>query len=1142
MAELDDRVAALSAEKRELLLQRLSQKRGAKSNTEIHALPRDSNRFPLSYAQQRLWFLDQLDPGNCSYNNHAMLRIRGELDVEAMGRSIEEIIRRHEVLRTTFGMEAEQPIQIIGPGSRFELPIVDLQSLTRAEAEAEVVRVAEQEVRRPFELTKGPFLRVKLLKLADPEQHVLLLVMHHIVSDGFFLKVFVGELAELYGAFSNGQASPLDELPIQYADYSVWQREWLQGECLEDHLSYWTRQLDALPLLQLATDYPRPAQITYRGARESLMLPKNLMAALHALSQRNGVTLFMTMLAAFQVLLSRYTQQDDIVVGSPIANRNRGEIEGLIGFFVNSLTLRSDLSGNPSFRELLGRVREVALGAYSHQDMPFEKLVEELRPERDQSRSPLFQVMFAMQNLPLEDLELSGLNLSMESLDVETTRFDLEMHLWDAPNGLNASLVYNTDLFESSTVARMLEHYRVLLEGVVSDPGKPISERPIMTETERAQLVEWNDTRTEYPRNAGIHELFEAQVERDSTSIAVVCPDRFMTYGELNAHSNQLARHLQSVGVGSESRVGVCMERSSELMISLLGVLKAGAAYVPLDPDHPDERRAFMLADSGANVLLTQERLEADLPAAFEGTVVRIDADWPAIASESDTTLATHVHAHSLAHVIYTSGSTGRPKGVCISHRAVARLVMNSDYIDVDAGDRFAQTSNFSFDAATFEIWGALLNGARLVILRKEVLLAPRDLAAAIADHRISVLFLTTAVFNQAAREIPDAFASLEYLLFGGEAVDPRWVRAVLSNAAPTHLLHVYGPTETTTYATSQLITSVPEGATTLPIGRPIDNTQTYVLDPLGQLVPIGVPGELWIGGDGVARGYLNRPGQTAEKFLPNPFSPPGAEPGDRLYRTGDRVRTLADGRIEFLGRVDDQIKLRGFRIEPGEIEAALVKHPDVADAVVILREDEPGNRRLVGYVVASTAAFEDEISGGAEPATQSAFDTGTLRMYLQEQLPSYMVPAALVPLEVLPLNANGKIERKALPRPDGSHRGEGEDFVAPTTPLEITLAKIWCELLGLEKVGIHDNFFDLGGHSLMATQVASRLRDTIQVELPIRTLLTASTVERLANALLEDPEQRERILTTSELFLQIEALSDRHVEAMLAGDETSSP
>jgi len=1064
--------------------------------------------FPASFAQQRLWFLDQLLPGNTIYNVPTVIRLTGSLNLAALEQTFNEIVRRHETLRTTFKALDGQPVQVIPaeicaniPNLTIPISVLDLQQLPVNEQEIEAKCIITAEIERPFDLSSGPLLRVIVLVLSKTE-HILLLNMHHIICDDWSIGVLIREVGTLYAAFAKNQVSPLLELPLQYADFAHWQREWLQGEVLQTQLAYWRQQLNSISMLHLPTDKPRPAIQSYQGETQFIELPLKLTDALEKLSQQEGATFFMTLLAAFQTLLYRYTHQEDIAVGSPIANRNRSEIEGLIGFFVNSLVLRSNLSGNPTFRELLGRVREVTLGAYSHQDLPFEKLVEELHPQRNLSHHPLFQVVFSVQNAPMSALELPGLVPSFINIDLQKTRFDLELHLWKCSEdyrslwganwkyseGLRGVMVYNTDLFDKATISRILEHFKTLLSSIVANQEQRIANLPLLSEVERHQiLAEWNNTQADYPQDKCIHHLFEEQVYQHPNSIAVIFNSEQLTYQELNNRSNKLAQYLQKLGVGSEVLVGICISQSIEMIVGLLGILKAGGVYVPLDPSYPQERLKFMLEDAQVSVLLTQENLLKH----FEGfpNAICIDKGWEVINQESKENPKSDLNSDNLAYVIYTSGSTGKPKGVAVTHKAVNRLVCNTNYIKLSPDDKIAQASNTSFDAATFEIWGALLNGAQLVGICKDVTLSPHEFALQLRQKSISVLFLTTALFQQIARDVPQAFSSLRYLLFGGETVNSRWVKKVISSGAPKNLIHVYGPTENTTFSSYYYVQELPESARFISIGRPISNTQFYILDTHLELVPIGIVGELYISGDGLAREYLNRPELTTEKFIPNPFI---NKAKTRLYKTGDLARYLPDGNIEFLGRIDNQVKIRGFRIELSEIEAVLSQHQAVRETVVIVGEDIPDDKYLVVYVVPN----QEQI-----PTQETESFASQLRKFLKEKLPEYMIPKAYVILESLPLTPNGKVDRSALPAPNTAtfHK---QDYVAPRSQLEKLLAEIWAKVLGKEHVGVHDNFFELGGHSLLATQLTSRIRDTFQIDLPVRNLFEAPTVEQLAKCI----------------------------------------
>ena len=892
-------------------------------------------------------------------------------------------------------------------------------------------------------------------------------------------------MASLYEAISHGTVPSLPELPIQYADFAEWQREWLKGEVFASQVSYWKEQLAGkLPILELPTDHPRPAVQTYKGKRKARVLHKTLHEGIKALSEREGVTLFMTLLAAFQTLLHRYTGQDDIIVGSPIANRNQLEIERLIGFFVNTLVLRTDLSGNPTFRELLKRVREVALGAFVHQDLPFEKLVEELRVSRDLSYNPLFQVMFVLQNAPREPLQLSGLTLTPLDAETDTAKFDLTMELIEEPEGLASSIEYNTDLFDTDTVERMAGHFQALLQGIVSNPDARLSELPLLTEPERHRLlVEWNATQTDYPRDKCIHELLEEQVERTPDAVALFFEDQRLTYRELNRRANQLAHYLRRLGVGREVLVGICMERSLEMVVGLLGILKAGGAYVPLDPAYPKDRLAFMVEDTRIAVLLTQRRMIPVIPACTL-KMLYLDADWDFVAGESDQNVPAQSTADSLAYVMYTSGSTGTPKGVEVLHRGVVRLVLNTNYARLDGKETFLQLAPISFDASTFEIWAALLNGATCIVYTADAL-STGKLADVIRRHSVTTLWLTASLFNAVIDEDSQALRGISQLLIGGEQLSAPHVRRAQEALPGTQIINGYGPTENTTFTCCY---SIPQGlardTTTIPIGRPIANTEVYILDKHLQLVPVGVPGELYTGGDGLARGYRNRPDLTEEMFIPHPFR---TKPGARLYKTGDLVRCCPDGNIEFLGRIDHQVKIRGFRIELGEIESVLGRHGSVREVVVMVREDVPGDKRLVAYII---------------PEGEQTPSVSVLRQYLKEKLPEYMVPNAFVMLEKLPLTPSGKVDRRALPAPEHTRPELEETYVAPRTPVEQSLAEIWADVLGVERVGVNDNFFELGGHSLKAVQLFVRIRKWAGIDLPLATLFRSPTVRALAELL----------------------------------------
>lgn len=947
------------------------------TSTPLIPISRNGN-LPLSFAQQRLWFLDQLVPNNAFYNTPAAVRLTGSLNLAALQETFNEIVRRHAALRTTFATVEGQPVQAIAPTLTLSIPVIDLRQLPAAERDNEARRLTTQEAQRPFDLSKGSLLRVTLLRLEEAE-YVLLMILHHIVSDGWSMGVLIREIATLYAAIISEKPSPfLPPLAIQYGDFAFWQRKWLQEvgttqeSPLQTQLAYWRQQLDGISELNLPTDRPKPAVQTYRGATQFLQLPKSLSEALEALSQQEGVTLFMTLLAAFQTLLHRYTQQEDIAVGSPIANRNRSELEGLIGFFVNSLVLRTNVSGNPTFRELLSRVREVALGAYAHQDLPFEKLVEELHPERNLNQNPLFQVVFALQNAPMEALELPGLTLSpLQFVDTGTTRFDLEFHLWerrqnnglgaDSSEGIGGFVVYSTDLFDAVTITRMLGHFQTLLEGIVANPEQRIVELPLLSAAERYQLlVEWNNTQVEYPTDQCIHQLFEAQVKRTPDAIAIVFEDRQLTYRELNSRSNQLARYLQKQGVGAEVLVGLCVERSVEMVVGMLGILKARGAYVPLDSSYPAERLSFMLEDAQVSVLLVQEQLFGRLPNAIASSqpdvtlhkprIICLDKDWEIITQESEANPVSNVTADNLAYVIYTSGTTGRPKGVQIEHRALLNLVFwHQQEFAVSSHDRATQIAGVAFDACGWEIWPYLTAGASIYFPNNEIRQLPEKLKDWLESKAITISFLPTPLAEKILLLDGWNNSTLRLVLTGGDTL-----HQYPSPSHPFQVVNNYGPTENTVVTTSGIVPTRESvetyGNTSVAptIGRPIANTQAYILDKHLQPLPIGVAGELYIAGDGLARGYLYNPDFTTERFIPNSFS---NQPEARLYKTGDLVRYRPDGNIEFLGRLDEQVKIRGYRIELGEIESVLSQHPTVLQTVVTVREDVLDEKRLVAYV-----------------------------------------------------------------------------------------------------------------------------------------------------------------------------------------------
>ncbi len=1086
------RISALTPEQRALLELKLKKQKPGQAASQLLPRERDgSDRWPLTLDQERLWFIHKLDPTSAVYNINISSRIDGAFDLAVFRRGVEELLRRHETLRTYFVEESGTPMQVVAPSLAVEVPVVDLRGLPADRREAEEARILKTHATLPFDLSAIPLWRAMLTRL-DEEAYGLHVTMHHTITDWWSLNLFPRELGIIYSAFQAGRPSPLPELPLQYADFAVWQRRWLQEDGLKKLIDYWTNQLAGAPhVLELPGDRPRLPTQSSRGAAYRFKLPKTLYDQLKTLSRAEDATIFMTLLAAFDIVVARYSGQDDFLVGSPSANRNRPGTENLIGYFLNTLVLRAQLSDDPTASEFIRRIRRVVLDAYTHQDMPFGDLVTRLNPERDLSRMPLVQVSFvflvvgdqsAIGDLSVQGVE--GLQFTPIIFDMGLSRYDLTVGVWESSNGLHGHFEYNTDLFDEATIERLFRHFQSVLEAMVAQPDTRVHDLPLLSPEERRQLlVSWNQTTADYPRDRCVHELFEEQAAATPDAVALDAGGERLTYGELDERSNRLAHHLVSLGVSAETPVALCLERSVDLVVAMLAVLKAGGYYVPLDPGYPLERLALMLSDSGAPVVLTREEWLDALPAHW-GRVVCLDADSDEIALHEATSLGRRASADNLAYVIYTSGSTGTPKGVAVNHRNISRLVLNTDYVALDASDRIAHVSNVCFDAATFEVWGALLNGAQLVIIDRETALSPRQFAGELGERGVSTMFLTTALFNQMAGEAPEGLRGLRHVLFGGEAVDAGRVRDFLREGGdPERLLHVYGPTENTTFTTWQLVAEVKEAAHTVTIGRPIANTTVYLLDARMQPVPIGVPGELYTGGEGLARGYSNRPELTAERFVPDPF---GAEPGERLYRTGDLARFLPDGEIEFVGRVDNQVKVRGFRIEPGEVEAALHSHPAVAEAVVVARGEASGEKRLVAYLVCEE---EREQPTAAE-----------LREHLGRRLPEYMIPSAFVSLAELPLTASGKVDRRALPEPKGMGEvARAEQFVAPRTVTEELMCGIWGEVLRVGQVGVADNFFDLGGHSLLATQVLSRVRETFGMELPLRHVFELPTVAGFA-------------------------------------------
>jgi amino acid adenylation domain-containing protein/non-ribosomal peptide synthase protein (TIGR01720 family) len=1052
----DDLVRDLSINKKGILgWLRETAKAEPDEALQIAPVPRDAQGV-LSFAQERLWFLDQIEPGDPAYNIMMALRFEGVLDIDALSASLEAIVARHAVLRTSFGSENGRPLQRIAAQVSLDVAHADLSALEPTRRAAELAHMLRSEARRGFDLSCAPLIRAALARLA-PSHHVLMLTVHHIVSDGWSLGVLYRELAALYRERAAEVPARLPELPVAYADFAASQRQWARTARIERQLEYLRASLRHLPVLNLPTDHTRPPVQTSNGAAQFCTLPASLRTQLEAVGRSQGATLFMTLLAAFAILMQRYCAQDDVVLGSPAANRRHSATEGVLGMFVNMLVMRLDASGEQSFTAMLLRVRETVLKAYAHQDVPFEMLVEEFGGERDLSRNPLFQVVFAEQAPFPSAVDLGAVTLRPEPIEAGSARFDLEAHVSTSESGIHVAFIYNTDLFEAQTVGRMLSHYQRVLEEVVRVPERPLNELSFLEANERRQaVVEWNQTTTLYPRDCAIHELFEQQAAASPEATAIAYHEHVLSYAALNARANRLARRLRAAGVDRETLVGLCVERSLDCIVAMLAILKAGGAYVPLDPEYPPARLAFMLEDTGASVLVTQARLRQRLP-EYAGQVIEIDADQDAGGEALAANLGLPCDGARLAYVMYTSGSTGVPKGVCIEHRSVIRLVRSTNYLELGPQEVLLQFAPISFDASTLEIWGALLNGAKLAVHPPGVV-SLDELAREIRHHGITVLWLTGALFRQMVDLHLEDLRGVRQLLAGGEALSVPHVLRVLASLAPgARFINGYGPTENTTFTCCHVMDAESRVGATVPIGRPISNTRVYVLDARMRPVPVGVPGELYIAGDGLARAYWNRPELTAERFVQNVLE---EEPGARLYRSGDLVRARPDGSIEYLGRLDQQIKIRGFRVEPGEIESVLARHASVRDAVVVCREDRPGDKRLVAY---------------ATPRPGAVPSAAALRAFVANELPGYMVPAAVVVMDSLPVTSNGKVDRSALPAPRRDKRTAADS--RPHDDVERALVDVWREVLRIEEVGTEDNFFELGGDSILTIQMVAAAR-----------------------------------------------------------------
>ncbi|MEB3358050.1 MAG: amino acid adenylation domain-containing protein [Synechococcales bacterium] len=1128
---LAKRLATLPPPKRDAFL-RLLQKEGIEP-TKLPIVPvtdRQTNTFPLSWPQERLWFIHQLEGPSATYNIHLVLRISSPIRVEALEKTLDAIAQRHDILRTTFDTVEGKPVQIIHdpvatPGN-WPLRIEDWQDWAfdpqgqpYPELETKLRAFTRQQAQIAFDLTTLPLARATLLQLS-PNCSMLCLEMHHIIWDAWSTGVFAQEFSQFYQAYSQGQTPTLSPLPIQYVDYAVWQRQWLQGTVFATQIDYWKQQLADVPvLLELPSDRPRPAIQGFQGNTHIMRLDSTLSQQINALAQKHQVTLFMVLLAAFQLLLRRYSGQHDIVVGSPIANRQRAELEPLLGFFINTLALRTQIDDSDTVSQLLSQVRRTTLDAYAHQDVPFEQIVDALQLKRTLAHSPLFQVLFVLQNAPMAALELPDLALTPLVEETHIAKFDLTLEIEDSDQGLVGYWIYNSDLFEADTIARMGCHFEILLTAMVEDESQLVGTLPLLSPAERQQiLVDWNHAVTVPSQpQCCIHELFEQQVSLRPDAVAVVYDQEQLSYQDLNSKANQLARHLQTLGVGPETLVGICVERSLEMVVGLLAILKAGGAYVPMNPSYPPERLQFMLQDTQVSVLLTHTALLEKVTQLTQQSaqIVCFDRDWADLAHHSPLNLSTALTPANLAYVIYTSGSTGTPKGVMVSHQNVVRLFKTTEPLyHFNHQDCWTLFHSYAFDFSVWELWGALGYGGRLVIVPYWVSRSSQEFYDLLIEQQVTVLNQTPSAFSQLIQvdaSHPADALTLRYVIFGGEALAVESLRPWFEKHGDQHpqLVNMYGITETTVHVTYRPLNKADLECSISPIGRALGDLQSFILDSFLQLVPIGVPGELHIGGPGVARGYLNRPELTVERFIDHPFG------SGRLYKTGDLARYLPDGSFEYLGRIDHQVKIRGFRIELGEIEAVLRQHPQLRDVVVMVQPDPAGQSRLVAYLTPQHKAETPvDINFDISLEVEAPCSVRELRQWLQTRLPDYMVPSAFVWLAQLPLNTNGKIDRAKLQALDGfggdtpsalRHRSSLDTpFTAPQSPLEQQLADIWSQVLDIPTIGIHDNFFELGGDSILSIQIIAQARKA-GVPLNPKQLFQYQTVSELAYAITHE-------------------------------------
>ncbi len=1123
-----DPLAELSAERRALLTMELARRRAQADGLVHRPRPGPEPRFPLSYAQERLWFLDQIDPGSTAYLMPGALRLRGLLDRDALHRALNEIIRRHEVLRTTFPAEGGLPLQQINPPRLVAMPVLDLGSQSLAAQEAAVETHHRAEAALPFDLTRDLLLRTRLLRLAD-DHHVLLLSMHHIASDGWSLGVLVRELTALFDAFRRDAPSPLPELDVQYADYAVWQREWLAQDTSDTQLAYWRQCLADPPVLELPADRPLAGVRTWHGSSVPLGVSAQLRQEMTELATAMGATPYMVLLAAFAVVLFRWSGQSDVVIGVPIAGRRRAELEPLVGFFVNTLPIRVDTAGAPSFDQLLSQVRDRCNAAYAHQDLPFEKIVQAVRPQRSIGSVPLVQAMLALRDVPMDEPALAELEVTpTDPPTSQSSKFDVTFDLVPAPDGgLHGRVEYSTDLFEQVTASRMARAFELVLTAAVRDPARPVDELPVSAGERDWVLDELSgDGRANAADTAGcLHALIDRQAREHPDSSAVSCGDTVLTYRALVTSANRLAHRLRELGVGSEQLVGVCMSKSTDMVVALLGILKAGAGYVPFDPGYPRQRVELMLQDSAVSVVVTEQQVADSglLGAAGEGPrLVLMDSDARALADQPAEPPSELSGPRTLAYVIYTSGSSGAPKGSANEHGGVTNtLVGLNRVLGLEQSDRMLAISSLNYDMSVYEIFGTLLAGACVVVPGDTETTDPERLRSLLVEAEVTAWSSAPALLEFLVGYVYErgglAGSVLRLAVLGGDRLPPALADRLSQLLPGLRLYNLAGMTEVSYCSTYHLVREQEPVPGNMPWGRPLPNQRLYVLDGKGEPVPVGVRGELFIGGAGVRRGYWRRPGLTAQRFVPDPFGP---DPGGRLYRTGDAARWRVTGELEFLGRLDHQVKLRGFRIEPGEIENSLCTHPQVRESLVLLRADG-SDRRLVAYV----------ITQGPLPPSVSE-----LRQHLLDRLPDHMVPSAFVLTDQFPLLPSGKIDRSALPDPPAIRSDLAAEYTDPAELLEQVLAGIWAEVLELDRVGTTDDFFELGGHSLLVTQVVSRIRELFRVQFSIRSFLSAGTITSLVAVLRDEAAAAGMDADrTAELVLQVSAMDEAQVSERLA-------